>query len=76
MLLRFLGHEVATAHDGADALSAAASFLPDVAILDIGLPGMSGYDLARALRARLQQAPRVPRVPRAWLQRGAPVGRA
>jgi signal transduction histidine kinase len=52
VLLRFLGHEVATAHDGAAALSAAASFVPDVAILDIGLPGMSGYDLARALRAR------------------------
>jgi signal transduction histidine kinase len=52
MLLRFLGHEVQTAHDGAAALAAATSFVPDVALLDIGLPGMSGYELARALRAR------------------------
>jgi CheY-like chemotaxis protein len=52
MLLRFLGHEVETAHDGPAALQAAAKFKPDVALLDIGLPGMSGYDLAKALRDR------------------------
>ena len=51
LLLRFLGHEVETAHDGKSALTAAASFHPEVALLDIGLPGMNGYDLAQALRA-------------------------
>jgi signal transduction histidine kinase len=52
MLLRFLGHEVEMAHDGIAALAAASAFHPDVALLDIGLPGMDGYDLAKQLRAR------------------------
>ncbi len=39
------------AHDGASALAAAAAFQPDVAIVDIGMPGMDGYELARRLRA-------------------------
>lgn len=52
MLLRMLGHEVETAHDGPAALGAVGAFRPDVVLLDIGLPGMSGYDVARALRSR------------------------
>jgi DNA-binding response OmpR family regulator len=40
------GYEVAMAHDGAEALKKVASFTPQVAILDIGLPGMDGYALA------------------------------
>jgi CheY-like chemotaxis protein len=52
MLLRFMGHEVETAHDGQAALAAVAHFQPEVAFLDIGLPGMSGYDVAKELRAR------------------------
>jgi two-component system CheB/CheR fusion protein len=51
MLLELLGYEVSVAHDGPSAVSAAASFLPDVALLDIGLPGMTGYDVARRIRA-------------------------
>jgi signal transduction histidine kinase len=51
VLLRLLGHQVETASDGPAALAAAASFAPEVAVLDIGLPGMTGYELARALRA-------------------------
>jgi len=42
--------EVRVAHEGWAALEAAASFQPHVALLDIGLPGMSGYDLAAHLR--------------------------
>jgi CheY-like chemotaxis protein len=49
--LRALGHEVAVAHDGREALVLAASFDPDAAVLDIGLPGMDGYELARRIRA-------------------------
>jgi signal transduction histidine kinase/ActR/RegA family two-component response regulator len=49
-LLEFKGHTVAVAHDGPQALAAAQSLLPQVVFLDIGLPGMSGYDVARALR--------------------------
>ncbi|MFN2571026.1 MAG: ATP-binding protein [Gemmatimonadales bacterium] len=52
MLLRMLGHEVATANDGAGALSAADEFRPGVAILDIGLPKLNGYELAKQLRAK------------------------
>jgi signal transduction histidine kinase/CheY-like chemotaxis protein len=50
VLLETAGYEVRTAADGAQALHHLDSFDADVAILDIGLPSMSGYDLARALR--------------------------
>jgi PAS domain S-box-containing protein len=44
------GHEVRTAHDGPTALRVAADFRPELVLLDIGLPGMSGYEVARRLR--------------------------
>jgi PAS domain S-box-containing protein len=53
------GHEVRVAHDPMHALALAPSFSPQVAILDIGLPGMDGYALGRQLRARLPDAPPV-----------------
>jgi len=49
--LQHAGHEVATAGDGKDGIAIAARFHPAVGLLDIGLPGMSGYELARHLRA-------------------------
>jgi signal transduction histidine kinase/ActR/RegA family two-component response regulator len=49
-LLSAMGHSVVITHDGPDALTAAARFCPDYAFLDIGLPLMSGYDLARGIR--------------------------
>ncbi|MGZ3388193.1 MAG: ATP-binding protein [Isosphaeraceae bacterium] len=52
MLLRLSGHEVAVAHDGPAALRAAAAQRPQVALLDINLPGMDGYELARRLRSQ------------------------
>ena len=51
MLLRLCGHEVWTAADGPSALGEFARVRPDVVFLDLGLPGMSGYDVARQLRA-------------------------
>ena len=50
-LLRFDGQDVRIAHDGPAALEAARRFAPSVVFLDIGLPGMSGFQVARALRA-------------------------
>ena len=50
MLLEIAGHEVRTAHSGPAALDIVAEFRPHVAFLDIGLPGMSGYELAQRLR--------------------------
>jgi PAS domain S-box-containing protein len=50
MLLTALGHEVRTAHDGISALAAAKDYLPDVALLDIGLPGLSGFEVAKRIR--------------------------
>ena len=49
-LLRFDGQDVRIAHDGPAALEAARRFAPSVVFLDIGLPGMSGFQVARALR--------------------------
>ena len=49
LLLRREGHEVNIAPDGPAALSSAQVHQPDVVLLDIGLPGMNGYDLARQL---------------------------
>ena len=46
------GYEARTAYDGSEALRVAPDFTPDVVILDIRMPGINGYDVARALRAR------------------------
>ena len=50
LLLELLGHEIRTAHDGPQALAAAEAFKPEVVLLDIGLPGMNGYEVCRRLR--------------------------
>lgn len=49
-LLRLIGHEVLTAHDGPAALASIRALRPEVGLLDIGLPGMDGYELAERLR--------------------------
>jgi CheY-like chemotaxis protein len=54
MLLRLHGHEVDVALDGKVALQQALLKQPDVVLLDIAMPGMSGYEVARQLRARFQ----------------------
>jgi PAS domain S-box-containing protein len=51
-LLGRCGHEVRAAYDGPEALAAAEEFQPEAVLLDIGLPGMNGYEVARRLRAR------------------------
>ncbi len=56
LLERFYGQEVRVAHEGPSALEVADSFRPEVVLLDIGLPGMSGYDVAEGLR-RLPDGP-------------------
>jgi PAS domain S-box-containing protein len=50
LFLRLRGHEVRTAHDGPSALEEIERYHPDVVFLDLGLPGMSGYDVARRVR--------------------------
>jgi CheY-like chemotaxis protein len=57
MLLSMLGHECTFATSGKDALIVAARFEPDVALIDIGLPDVSGFDLARELRKQLGGRP-------------------
>jgi CheY-like chemotaxis protein len=51
MILQAMGNEVKIAHDGLAALEVAAAFSPEVAFLDIGLPKINGYELARRLKA-------------------------
>jgi CheY-like chemotaxis protein len=55
-LFQLLGHDVQVAHDGAQALRLAQASAPDLALLDIGLPGMDGYELATHLRALVPEA--------------------
>jgi PAS domain S-box-containing protein len=50
LFLRLRGHEVRTANDGPSALDEIERYHPDVVFLDLGLPGMSGYDVARRVR--------------------------
>jgi PAS domain S-box-containing protein len=56
-LLRRHGHEVHSVHDGDDALLAFEGFRPDIVLLDIGMPGMNGLDVARRLREK-KRSPR------------------
>ena len=48
--LEMWGHEVSVAHDGPSGLEAALRLRPDIALLDVGLPGMDGYELAARIR--------------------------
>ncbi|HEV7505369.1 MAG TPA: ATP-binding protein [Thermoanaerobaculia bacterium] len=50
MVLEHVGYQVQTAHDGLEAVRAAAAFLPEVALLDIGMPRLNGYEAARRIR--------------------------
>jgi CheY-like chemotaxis protein len=49
-LVSIAGHEVRTAYDGQEGLTVASSFTPDVLLLDLGMPGLTGYELARKIR--------------------------
>ena len=50
-LLALSGHDARTANDGPSAIQLAQEFQPEVVFCDLGLPGMTGFDIARALRA-------------------------
>jgi DNA-binding response OmpR family regulator len=52
LFLQAIGHEATTAADGHAALAAAESSRPDLVLLDIGMPGMNGYDVCRLIRAQ------------------------
>ena len=56
-LLRARGHVVEIVHDGNAALEAAGTFRPDIVLLDLGLPGMDGYEVAQNMRRR-EETPR------------------
>jgi signal transduction histidine kinase len=51
-LLRLMGHDVQAAHDGTEALAVAEQFGPDFILMDLGLPGIDGYEVTARLRAR------------------------
>jgi CheY-like chemotaxis protein len=52
MILKLDGHEVETAFSGHEALERAAGYAPEVMLLDIGLPGLDGYEVAQRIRAQ------------------------
>jgi CheY-like chemotaxis protein len=50
LMLEFMGNDVRTAHDGLAAVAGAAELRPDLILLDIGMPGLNGYDACREIR--------------------------
>jgi PAS domain S-box-containing protein len=56
-LLTSLGHETLVVHEGPQAIEATQAFRPDIVLLDIGLPGMDGYEVARRLAPFRQERP-------------------
>jgi CheY-like chemotaxis protein len=52
ILLRMEGHDVTVVHDGLEAVKAFDALLPEVALLDIGMPDLNGYEVARQVRQR------------------------
>jgi CheY-like chemotaxis protein len=50
MMLQAIGHDVETAHDGIEVIEKAERYQPDIIVLDIGMPKLNGYDVARHLR--------------------------
>jgi PAS domain S-box-containing protein len=56
ILLRLVGHDVRTVHDGRQALVVAATYRPDLVLLDLGLPGMDGLTVARQMRSQPELA--------------------
>jgi CheY-like chemotaxis protein len=50
MMLKIMGHEIRTAHDGLAAVDVAGQFRPDMILLDIGLPKLNGYEACRLIR--------------------------
>ena len=57
LVLKMAGHDVRMAADGLEAVAAAEAFAPDVMLLDIGLPGLSGYEVAQRIRASSRPQP-------------------
>jgi PAS domain S-box-containing protein len=57
MLLQMDGHQVSVAHNGTEALGIVTAVRPHVAVLDIGMPGMNGYEVAQRIRTGLQSGP-------------------
>jgi CheY-like chemotaxis protein len=68
LLLEAMGQQVTAVYDGPTAVSMAQKFRPDVIVTDIGMPGMSGYAVARAIRAALPDDPPVLAAVTGWGQ--------
>src|SRR5690606_15004269 len=61
-LLSLMGQRTATAYDGQSALQCAANFVPEVVLLDLGMPGMDGFEVCRLLREQMGKTGRRPKI--------------
>ena len=68
-LLEYYGCRVEVAHDGREGLRKAIDGRPDVIFIDIAMPGMTGYDVARAIRSTLRYKVCSDRADRVWVAR-------
>jgi PAS domain S-box-containing protein len=70
LMLKLLGNDVATAHDGIEAVDKAEEFRPEVILMDVGMPRLNGYDASRRIRQQPWGAPVIIIALTGWGQEG------
>jgi CheY-like chemotaxis protein len=70
MMLKLLGNDVRTSHDGIEAIKTAADFRPQVILMDVGMPRLNGYEATRRIREQSRGQPTIIIAVTGWGQEG------